>query len=188
MNIKRKAAPLLATATKNGCTKVQKKSPYRKSHAVKQLEAMANDEARRDNPTIPAEWLAPRRYRDDSANNLTRCIIDFLKFSGWQAERIANIGRRIDTRCTFADVAGRSRTIGSSKWIKGTGTNGTADISATIKGLSVKIEVKYGRDRQSEAQRTYQSQVQQAGGLYFIASSFEQFLNWYNAKFGSDGR
>ncbi len=30
------------------------------------------------------------------------------------------------------------------QWTKGTGTPGSADISATIKGRSVKIEVKYG--------------------------------------------
>lgn len=166
-------------------SKVQK-LPYKKSNAVKQLEAMANDEARRKFSTIPAEWLAPRKYTDNSANGLTRCIIDFLKLSGWQAERINNTGRVIDTRHTYIDVTGRSRTIGQKKWIKGTGTNGTADISATIKGRSVKIEVKYGNDRQSEAQRVFQSQVKQAGGLYFIASSFKQFLNWYNTKFGSD--
>ena len=172
----------------NSKSKVIKNLPYRKSYAVKQLEQLATDEARASNPNTPPEWIAPRRYRDDSANGLTKCIIDFLKLFGWQAERIANIGRLIDTRCTFADVTGRSRTIGSSKWIKGTGTNGTADISATIKGRSVKIEVKYNRDRQSEAQKAYQSQVEQSGGLYFIATSFEQFLNWYNLKFSSDGR
>lgn len=182
---KENAAPQLATAINNRVVKVQK-LPYKKSVAVKFLEAMANDEARRKNPNTPPEWLAPRKYRDDTANHLTRCIIDFLNFSGWQAERIANIGRRIDTRCTFADVTGRSRTIGCTKWIKGTGTNGTADISSTIKGRSVKIEVKHGRDRQSEAQRAFQCQVQQAGGLYFIASSFQQFFEWYNLKFCSD--
>jgi len=160
--------------------------PYRKSFAVKQLEAMADEEARRNNPNTPPEWLAPRKYSDNSANGLTKCIIDFLKLSGWQAERINNTGWQIDTRQTFTDVTGRSRTIGSSKWIKGTGTNGTADISATIKGLSVKIEVKYGRDRQSDKQRAYQCQVQKAGGVYIVASTFEQFLNWYNLKFNSD--
>jgi hypothetical protein len=181
MDTKEKAGQ---TCTGNNSTpKVQNFAPYRKSKGVKLLEAMANDEARRKNPTIPAEWLAPRKYTDNSANSLTRCIIDFLTFKGWQAERINNTGRRIDTQQTFTDVAGRSRTIGQTKWIRGTGTNGTADISATIKGLSVKVEVKYNRDRQSEAQCAYQRQVQQAGGLYFIASSFEQFLNWYNAKF-----
>lgn len=164
-----------------------KKARYKKSDAVKQLEAMANDEAKVKYPTIPPQWLAPRKYRDDSANGLTNCIIDFLKLQNCWAERIANMGRQINNSHAFVDVVGRTRTIGNTKWIKGTGTNGTADISAIIAGRSVKIEVKYGADRQSEAQKQYQLNVEQAGGIYIVASSFEQFYNWYNLKFASNG-
>jgi hypothetical protein len=163
-----------------------KKLPYKKSHSVKFLEAMANDEARRKNPSIPAEWLAPRKYRDDSANGLTKCIIDFIRFAGGQAERINNTGRQIDTRQTFTDVLGSSRTIGQTKWIKGTGTKGTADISATIVGKSVKIEVKIGHDKQSAAQKQFQNLIEQAGGIYIVASTFEQFFHWFNLNFVSD--
>ena len=163
-----------------------RKSPYKKSLAVKKLEHMATDEARQKYPMIKPEWLAPRKYRDDNANGLTKCIIDFLKLSGWQAERISNTGRPIDERKTFIDVTGCQRTIGRVKWIPGSGTNGTADISATIDGRAVKIEVKIGSDRQSQAQRDYQKAIEQSGGIYFIASSFEQFLDWYNVKFEGD--
>lgn len=181
MLTQKKAAP---TGNGNNSTvKVQKK-PYRKSFAVKKLEVIANDEARRKFPEIPPDWLAPRKYRDDTANGLTKCIIHFLKFEGWQAERINSTGRLIDNQRTFNDVTGRSRTIGSKKWIKGTGTLGTADISATIAGRSVKIEVKINSDRQSQVQKQYQQSVEQAGGIYVIARTFEQFYNWYNVKFG----
>ena len=57
---------------------------------------------------------------------------------------------------------------------------------ATIDGRAVKIEVKIGSDRQSQAQRDYQKAIEQSGGIYFIASSFEQFLDWYNVKFEGD--
>jgi hypothetical protein len=46
--------------------------------------------------------------------------------------------------------------VAGIQWTKGTSTAGSADISATIKGRSVKIEVKIGKDRQSEAQKKYQ--------------------------------
>jgi len=164
------------------------KKPYRKSNAVKELERLANDEARERFPEIPPQWLARRKYRDDTANGLTKCIIDFLKLSNCWAERINNTGRLIDNQKTFTDVTGRSRTIGSKKWIKGSGTNGTADISAIINGQSVKIEVKINRDRQSEAQKKYQKQVEQAGGIYVIAKSFEQFFDWYKVNFNDYGR
>jgi hypothetical protein len=62
-------------------------------------------------------------------------------------------------------------------------TPGSADIAATINGRSVKIEVKHGKDRQSEAQRRYQEAIERAGGLYVIATSFEQFYNWYIEMF-----
>ncbi|HAQ19236.1 MAG TPA: hypothetical protein DCR40_08395 [Prolixibacteraceae bacterium] len=158
-----------------------KKQRFIKSDSIKLLELMADEAARKRYPNVP--YLAPRKFRDDSANGLTNCIIQFLQLSGHQAERINSTGRRIDTRETFEDVTGRNRTIGISYWIKGTGTNGTADISSVISGNSVKVEVKFGRDRQSQAQRVYQKTIEQAGGLYVIATSFEQFLNWYCITF-----
>ena len=60
---------------------------------------------------------------------------------------------------------------------------GTADISCTIQGKSVKIEVKVGRDRQSEAQCKYQAQVEASGGVYYIAKDFESFYQWFNEMF-----
>jgi hypothetical protein len=168
--------------TPSSKTKIRKK-PYRKSSAVKELEAQANAATKKKFPEIPQEWLAPRKYRDDSANGLTKCIIDYLKFKGCQAERINNTGRLIDNQKTFTDVIGRKRTIGNKKWIKGTGTKGTADISATIAGRSVKIEVKYSSDRQSKAQKNYQRHIEQAGGIYVIARTFKEFFNWYTEKF-----
>lgn len=161
----------------------QKSTRYRKSEAVKYLESLANEAARKRYPNTPTKYLAPRQYRDDTANGLTQCVIDFIRISGGQAERINSTGRRIDSQITFCDVIGCQRTIGSTKWIKGTGTNGTADISATIGGRSVKIEIKIGRDRMSEAQKLYQQSIEQAGGIYIVSSSFEQFLTWYNLKF-----
>lgn len=172
---------------KNLSTKIRKKT-YRKSQAVKELETIANAAARKKFPEIPDEWLAPRKYRDDTANALTRCIIHFLKFKGQQAERINNTGRLIDDQRTFTDVIGRTRTIGQKKWIKGTGTKGTADISATITGKSVKIEVKFGRDYQSKSQKDYQRLIEQAGGVYIIARTFEDFYNWYNEKFANGNK
>ena len=65
-------------------------------------------------------------------------------------------------------------------WTKGTSTAGSADISATIKGRSVKIEVKYGRDVQSQVQKDYQNKIETAGGIYYIARDFDTFVEWYN--------
>jgi hypothetical protein len=69
----------------------------------------------------------------------------------------------------------------AGKWTPGQGTKGTADISATIRGRSVKIEVKYGKDRQSDAQKQYQEDIERAGGVYIIARDMDQFLDWFDA-------
>lgn len=163
-------------------SKYNKKLLYRKSNEVKHLEHLAFEAAKKKYPNVP--YLAPRVFRDDSANGLTNCIIQFLRLLGHQAERISNTGRQIDNRITFEDVIGRKRTIGNSKWIPGTGTNGSADISGIIGGRSIKIEVKIGRDIQSQNQKNYQHSIEQAGGIYFIATSFEQFLTWFDSTFG----
>ena len=131
-------------------------------------------------PTTPKEYLVIKPNTAGNANSLTKSIIKFLKLSGHQAERISVEGRVIDQRETYTDVLGHRRTIGSIKRVKSSATKGSADISATIKGRSVKIEVKWGRDKQSDNQKAYQAEVERAGGVYMIARTFDQFYEWYN--------
>ena len=147
-----------------------KKAAYIKPEAVKKLEAVTGN-----------------KHRDDTANGLTRCIIDYLHYKGWQAERINTTGIPHDTRQQARDILGRTRTIGSLTWRPSGSTIGSADISATINGRSVKIEVKIGKDRQSAAQRQYQAAIEQAGGLYYIARNFTTFVAWYHQNFGKGG-
>lgn len=130
-------------------------------------------------PTFPTYALPERKYSDTTANGLTKCIKEFLNFTGHQAERINSMGRQIDNTKVVEDVLGRKRTIGSKKYIPGTATNGTADISSVIYGMSVKIEVKIGRDSQSEDQKKYQKSVEDAGGIYLIAKDFDGFIESY---------
>lgn len=143
------------------------------------LQNLEIEYLKRKYPNVPVNRYALTKWDDKTANGMTRCIIAFLKFNGWQAERVSNMGRPVDQRRTVKDILGRERQIGSMKWIPGSGTKGTADISATIKGRAVKIEVKIGADRQSEAQRVYQANVEQAGGVYVIAKNFDDFVLWY---------
>lgn len=135
-------------------------------------------------PSFPDYARVTPNYTDKTANGLTKCIIHFIQLTGGQAERINCTGRAIDNRKTYTDTLGRCRTIGSVAYIKTTGQRGTADISATIKGKSVKIEVKIGNDRQSDAQKQYQKSIEASGGIYIIAKTFEQFYNWYCILFG----
>jgi len=130
---------------------------------------------------MPKDYVPKTTYTDKTANGLTKCIVHWLNLNGWQAERISTTGRYIDNSKIVTDVLGNRKKIGSGKYIKGSGTNGSADISATIKGRSIKIEVKIGKDRQSEAQKEYQKNIEKAGGIYIIATDFDEFMMWYKA-------
>jgi hypothetical protein len=131
-------------------------------------------------PNVPKYALSTPKYEDKTANGLTKCIIEFLQLSNHQAERINTMGRPIDNRKQITDVIGRTKTIGSMTWGKSTATKGSADISATIQGRSVKIEVKIGADRQSQDQKIYQENIEKSGGQYWIAKNFDDFIKKYD--------
>lgn len=127
----------------------------------------------------------PYFKQSSTTNGLTKCIIAYIRLNGWQAERINTTGRMLDNTKIVEDVCGIQRQIGSKKYIPGTGTKGSADISATISGKSVKIEIKNEKtkDRQSEYQRSYQSVIDLSGGVYFIATNLEMFISWFDGNF-----
>jgi len=131
-------------------------------------------------PSMPIHCIPPYKKSDNSTNGLTSCVIDFINYSGYQAERINTTGRMLNNKKVVTDVVGFKREIGSDKWIKGTGTKGSADISSTIKGRSVKIEIKFDKDRQSDAQKDYQKAIENAGVIYIIIRNFDDFIEWYD--------
>ena len=133
---------------------------------------------------VPEYALARTKWSDKNTNELTKSVLRFIKYSGYQAERINTMGV-FRPAPKIIDVVGRSRTLGSGKWTKGTGTRGSSDISATIKGRSVKIEVKFGKDKQSDHQKSYQESIEKAGGVYIIAKNMTDFVDWYDKFFKS---
>jgi hypothetical protein len=133
-------------------------------------------------PSIPSHCRTFKIPTDTTANGLTQCVIKWIQLNGYHAERISNTGRIVDTRKVITNVVGQVGMTGSKKWIKGSGTNGTADISATINGKSVKIEIKFGKDRLSQAQLEYGNSIERAGGIYLIVRDFDQFLEWWDLK------
>ena len=134
---------------------------------------------RAKHPTIEERFIPLTTWSDSSANGLTKCIVSFINMSGGYAERINTMGVYRQAK-TVKDVDGITRTIGKGKYIPGGSTKGSADISATIKGRAVKIEVEYNKDRMSEAQKEYQQNTERAGGIYYIAKDFDSFIEWYD--------
>jgi hypothetical protein len=127
------------------------------------------------------KYLPSTEWADNSANSLTKSIIFYINATGNQAERIGNQGQYREgnkIQVGTGEIAYTKQLPG--KWTPGQGTKGTADISATINGRSVKIEVKYKADRQSDAQKQYQEKIESAKGIYYIARDFDTFIEWYD--------
>lgn len=56
---------------------------------------------------------------------------------------------------------------------------GLPDIWCCLNGLFVVIEVKAGRDKQSEFQAHRQFEIERAGGVYLVIRSKDEFLKWF---------
>ena len=132
---------------------------------------LANDIERHS--SFPEAYFVKKKWDDKTSNGLTKAITSFIQFNGYQAERINTMGVARENKRTDGKVIGVT-------WTKGTTTAGSADISATIRGRSVKIEVKVGKDRQSDAQKRYQESIERAGGVYLIARDFDSFVQWFD--------
>jgi hypothetical protein len=143
------------------------------------LTALERSHLQEKYPSVPEHALAMTSWSDSSANGLTKCVASWINMNGYQAERINTMGVYREAK-KIKDLDGISRSVGRGKWTKSTSTSGSADISATIHGRSVKIEIKYGKDIQSEAQKKYQESIERAGGTYLIVKNFDDFLLWYD--------
>jgi hypothetical protein len=69
----------------------------------------------------------------------------------------------------------------NGKFIPSATRKGTADISATIKGRSVMIEIKVGKDKPRPEQLAEQQRERQAGGIYEFISTPEQFFTLFDS-------
>ncbi len=145
----------------------------------KRIQQMELENLRQKHPSVPEQCLAKSAWSDKTANGLTKMVTSFLTFSGHQAERINTMGTFRGPK-KYTNLDGVTRSVGKGTYTKTTGTKGSADISATINGRSVKLEIKIGADRQSEDQKRYQESIEKAGGVYIIVKNFDEFIEWYD--------
>lgn len=158
----------------------QHKTRYVKSEAVKVAEDFIFERKKQRFPSFP--YPVKDKYSDNTSNSLTKLVIDFIRANGYHAERVSNQGQYRDNSKIVTDVLGRKRKIGSGTWTKGQGINGTADIHCIIKSKPVMVEIKFGNDRQSKAQKEYQKFIESSGGIYLVVKTFEDFYNWFNCE------
>ncbi len=145
-----------------------------KSSAMKELKRLSCEATRTKYPKLPEAAVCPPNYKVNTANGLTRAIIGLIGLSGGFATRISTTGQ-----------------IRGGRWVKGTTRKGTADIHAIYKGLHLSIEVKIGKDKQSQYQKDVEREVNAAGGVYYVARDFQSFYDWImdiNEKSGGHPR
>jgi hypothetical protein len=144
------------------------------------LKSLEIEQLKAKYPSMRPDLIPLTDWKDTSANGLTKCIIFWINALGGQAERISSQGQYREgkkIKVGTGEIQYEKQLPG--KWTPGQSTKGTADISATIRGRSVKIEVKFKADRQSDAQKQYQEAIEKAGGTYIIAKTFDDFVLWY---------
>lgn len=108
--------------------------------------------------------------RADAANTITKSIVDFLIDKGHSASRVNTQGQWNEEE---------------QRWQKSGSRNGYSDVSCCLKcksgiGIFLAIEVKFDKDKQSPAQKSFQKEVEAAGGIYYIARATEAFDEYYN--------
>jgi len=151
-------------------------------NAIAQLKNLYLENNRKKYPNLPEYARVTPSYTDKNTNGLTKCIVDYIQLNGYHVERTGCEGRVIDNRKNITDVLGNIRTIGSLQRVYSSSQRGTSDLKAIVNGkfIAIEIKCKATNDRQSLHQKEYQRQVEQSGGIYFIAQTFSQFFDWFN--------
>ena len=131
---------------------------------LKILTALDLAAKRLKHPGVNPKYVPKTKFEDKTANGLTKCVTRCIELHGGYATRIQSQGQ-------YNEHLGR--------WTKGTTRKGTADIHAVVSGHHLSIEIKIGNDRISTDQRKTASQIEQAGGCYYVARSYESFWTWF---------
>lgn len=135
--------------------------------SLKDLADMQDAENKKKYPTMPDYARVKSKFSESNANNLTAAIMKFLTSSGHHVSRVNTMG-----------------VVRNGKYTKGGGTIGASDLSVIMKSFSGKIvawelEVKHGKDVQSDVQKEYESSVVKAGGIYSIVKTYDEFQIQY---------
>lgn len=145
--------------------------------AIQLLKELHRSRNKQKYPNIPDHCRPQSKFSDKTANQLTNCILKWLELHNCWATRINTTGRYLQGE-QYVDVLGHKKQL-PGKWIPGTTRHGTADIHAVIASRHVSIEIKIGRDRMSDAQHKTREAIEQSGGVFWVVTSFDQFMEQY---------
>ena len=130
--------------------------------ALQRLDNLSYQSKIEQYSNMPIKAIPRTKYSDASANELTKSVIDFVRLKGFYATRIQSQGQKRGNVMTF-----------------GTTQRGTADAHICINSTHISCEIKFGKDKQSDAQKQVQKEVESSGGIYLLIRDFEQFYKFY---------
>jgi hypothetical protein len=117
-----------------------------------------------------------------TTNNVTTAIINQLNADGHCARRVNNAGVYDPVKRAFRRTRKDQRGIADILACVRVSSRETRLSSWAGLGLYLAIEVKTGDDVQSADQKTYQEQVEHAGGIYLIVKTYADFTSWYESS------
>lgn len=152
--------------------------------AIEVLKEMIKEDMRKRYPSLPEHAISANTFETMKPEKREKKRIEkFLNLSGNYGAIIENRGQRTDNRKVVTDVLGRQKVIGSVQFIGSGMRKGIVDVKAIIKGRAVDIELKReyakGKDRMSDHQKEEMERVTNAGGIYMVVSSFDDFYQKY---------
>lgn len=111
-------------------------------------------------------YSGPKMPVINSGSAAAGMIVNFLVWEGWNATVVSAAGRQLP----------------SGKWIPGTTKPGSQDVFSTIKGRSVKWEVKHSADYASDKQDEMKERERAAGGIseFIYTKNFDYFFEVYD--------
>jgi hypothetical protein len=110
----------------------------------------------------------PKKKKQSPANALTDAIRDYCDLLGCATARINVMG-------IYDENLGKYRKSGSTPGVEDIDVTLPVNVSGMKVGIKVAVEVKIGRDAQSDKQIKREEKIKKAGGHYIIAKTFDQF-------------
>lgn len=170
------------------CTYRIKQSPnteirYEREKAFELLEEMSCRQMDTLLSCASDNTIPKSTYRDNTIDELTRCIVDCIRFKGDLAERIGSKECPNDMLTEELDILDRRQTIDGISRMTIAPAKEFSVVSATIDGKGVLILVTFGKCLPNVTLSNLQRNIEQTGGIFYVAKDFASFLGWYVTTF-----
>lgn len=145
------------------------------------LKELATGIANIRHANIPEHARPKMKFSDATANDLTTAILAYFslaKLKGYKcrAWRQPSEGRYLPEKWETNVVGQRIQTSKGIFIPRDKNAKGAGDILAIVSGKFISLEIKIGKDRQSEVQGEFEMDITDAGGLYFIVRNWDSFI------------